>query len=251
MNVREWIENIEWYKGGSSKLYSVSASKIGGELLPIWLSKKFDKDKTKRIGLNYQGSAFHYGMEWMMNIDLKADVFPELKAAKTLTNGWLITGTADLVDKNDKKIHDYKTTSASGYKLMQKAAKDKSSQLAIQGATLSWLNDLDGKFFAEIFIRDFKPWRKDHPVSAYQQIPVDILNSSRIEIYLIEKTTALQNYIDADKAPPECENLMWIAYEGNRIKLKCEYYCDYKSNCPYYKKSTNPLLSAKLNIGGW
>ena len=253
--LRNIIEDVEWYKGGSKLKYSISASKAGGELLPLWLSKKFDKDKSSRIGLNYQGSAFHYGMEKMVEDIVPAPISKrykvEVPGAITLSNGWLLTGTADVCDIDMENVHDYKTTSASGYKFMQKAAKDIISPLAIQGATLLYLNGYRGKFFAEVFVRDHKPWRKDHPASAYQQLPVDTMSEKDLLKYLVAKTDKLQDFIDKDIAPPECEDLMWIIYEGDKIKLKCEYYCDYKSNCPRYKSSTNPLTSAKLNIGGW
>jgi len=254
MEIREFIEGIEWYKGGSKLNYSVSASKIGGDLLPIWLSKKFDKDPSSQIGVAYQGSAFHRGMEEEMNDKKKLtgtryDV--EIGGAKTLSNGWLVTGTADVLDNTLSNIHDYKTTSNSGYNNMKKAARDKTSQLAIQGGTLQWLNDTTGDFFAEVFIRDWKPWRKDHPASAYQQLPVETYAGNQIEIFLLAKTDELQGYLDADTPPPECDNVMWMIYEGNKIKLKCEYYCDYKSNCPSYAKNTNHLAVTKTKIQGW
>jgi len=249
MEIRKFIETVEWYKGGSSDLYSVSASKIGGDLLPIWLSKKYPKDTSSQIGLNYIGSAFHRGMEEVLDETPGSRYETEIMASKTLSNGFLVTGTADVLDTEMESISDYKTASANGYKYMKKDAKNSSSQLAIQGSTLMWLNDYRGDFFAEVFIRDFKPWHKTHPASAYQQLPVE--GHPDIETYLKDKTDLLKGYIDRDVAPPECANVMWMEYEGNRIKLKCEYYCDYKSNCPYYAKKTNHLAATKVRIGGW
>ena len=59
----------------------------------------------------------------------------------------------------------------------------------------------------------------------------------------------LQDFIDRDIPPPECKDVMWMVYEGERFKMKCEYYCDFKSNCPHY--SSHRHVVTKHNIGGW
>ena len=253
MSLREWIEGLSWYTPGSTELYSVSASKIGGDLLPIWLSKKYAAKKSSVIGLNYQGSAFHMGMEEKLGNDYSMeDYLVEVPLKRELSNGWIVTGTADVLNDLEETVYDYKTTSASGYKNMRKAAKDIMSQLSIQGTTLAWLRGYkDPKFYAEVFIRDFKPWRKDHPASAYQELPVDIFSMDQIEQYLINKTNKLQKFIDDDVAPPECKDVMFMMYEGERIKLKCQYYCDYSDHCPYFNSYSGSIQKTKLSIGGW
>ena len=251
MEIREFIENIEWYKGEHGVDKHVSASQIGGDLLPIWLSKTAKRDVNNRIGLAYLGSAFHLGMEEALNDKMDERYDTEVAAKRVLPNGWTITGTADVVDREKENIHDYKTTGNSGYKQKRKDAKDVKSQFSVQGSCLMYVNNFKGQFYAEVFIRDWKPWHKDHPASAYQQLPVDTMCHNQTEVYLVQKTDELQGYIDRNEAPPECENVMWMVYEGNRIKLKCEYYCDYKDSCPHYKKNTNHLAAKKSKIGGW
>ena len=251
MEIRDFIENIEWYKGEHGVAKHVSASQIGGDLLPIWLSKTAKRDVNNRIGLAYIGSAFHLGMEEALNDKMDERYDTEVVAKRVLPNGWTITGTADVIDTEKENIHDYKTTGNSGYKQKRKDAKDVKSQFSVQGSCLLYVNNFKGQFYGEVFIRDWKPWHKDHPANAYQQLPVDTMCHNQTEVYLVQKTDKLQGYIERDEAPPECDDVMWMVYEGNRIKLKCEYYCDFKNSCPHYKKNTNHLAAKKAKIGGW
>ena len=242
--IRELLENMEWYVPHKDSF--LSASKAGGDLLPLWLAAKYPKDKRTGVGVAYQGSAFHLGME--EKFKGMESVLTEHSAEKELL-GHLVTGTADLIHGQD--VHDYKTTSASGYKNMRKDAKDKTSNLSVQMSTLRWLNNLEGKAYAEVFIRDFKPWHKAHPASAYQQVEVDVMGSNETEAYLAAKITDLDRYIEQDVCPPECENVMWMVYESNRVKLKCQYYCDYSSNCPYHNTKYQKAQKTKIAVGGW
>lgn len=248
MELRKWIESIEWYKGNSHAEKQISASQLGGDLLPIYLAKVATKDSRKTIGSAWVGSAFHFGMENMMSDDRYGT---EVSQAKTLSNGWTITGTADVADYEMENIHDYKTLSASSYTKKKKEVKFTHSQISVQLATLLWLNDFRGSAFAEFFITDLKPWKRDHPATGYQQLPVSVMPVEELEGFMVAKTNQLQRHLDDGTVPVECENVMWMVYDGNRIKLKCEYYCDYKNSCPHYAKKTNKLAVTKHTISGW
>ena len=251
MDLKKWIENIKWYKGNSGAAKELSASKVGDDMLRLYLAKTAKPNKAKSIGSWYVGSGFHLGMETKLCDESLPFMAAEVSMSKVLSNGWKITGTADVVNQHAENIHDYKTLSATSYIKMKRSVKNKSSLVALQLGTLMWLNDYNGNAFVECFITDWKPWRKDHPANGYQQLPVTTYSSQDIEAYLVSKTDQLQHYIDEKKTPPECDDVMWIVYEGDRIKLKCQYYCDYSEACPYFNSHGAKVRNTLTNIGGW
>ena len=71
------------------------------------------------------------------------------------------------------------------------------------------------------------------------------------EEYAVQKTDELQEYIDKGVAPPECKNVGWMVYEGDKFKLICTYYCDYSESCPYFNSHSGAAKKTKFTVQGW
>lgn len=242
----------------------LSASQVGAEPLQIYLRIMYGSQDKEEITDATLGTILHHGMEKIVNEQAEAlheesgvEIDTEVPMHIQLPNRWYVTGTADLIVKNGNslEIHDYKFTK---YYALKKFEEEKISwhpgmaphQYTLQLNTLRYLAEkmelADGEVSMHIdyFIRDANKL-KGEPVHRMVEPP----RLDGIEEILTEKTDLIQSYIVNAEVPPVCSDLWPRKLNGKFIPdMRCQFYCDMKSHCPYYKSKGQHGFDKALNL---
>lgn len=246
MIIEEILKKLEYRREPLER--RISASQLGDDLLRIALSIKYGS-----LGNNFSqasiGSLIHKGLEHLFENSEKYE--PEIDFEKEL-KGWSITGTADLLDKENEIIYDFKTTKYNTYKKLKEAINrgDYTHSYILQ---LNLLRYLSGSNYNLRLLFIFKDggwnYKTKIEVPHYKELEVPTISNLEIENKLNEIIERLE---------PECEydengrlvDINVIAFHCNKSQYgyittlsgykkpaKCELYCSYKDVCPLYKTS--------------
>src|SRR6056300_511436 len=99
------LENHKWYDNPfDNQENHISASSFANETLELWMSK-YNYPKQEKIGDNTIGSLVHIGMENLIN-DLRQDRFITEARFKKEFSDYIISGSIDLLDTENKIIYD-------------------------------------------------------------------------------------------------------------------------------------------------
>jgi hypothetical protein len=241
--IYDYLRSYKFYNGVQEK-NKISASQCGAPLLQLYLSQTTEVvEQPNTFTKATIGSISHIGMEHLVpNLN---GLQKEHPMERDLPNGWKITGTADVIDNEEKIILDYKFQMAYAYKQLFKEGPDSSYNM--QGAAYSWIYKGDYAFHIMSFITDHSPIKKDHPAEAIQVTKMPIYKNIDFERIMVEKTNDLQSHIRTGIAPDQCDDLWWRVVNGKKIPTRCAYYCQYKDVCPHYSKHQ----AAKVRIPSW
>ena len=212
----------------------ISASQLGNDTLQLYLKYKHGGKESIIFDAATFGSIYHLGAEYAFkDIDT---VETEKSLSYELSNGWLVTGSIDLIDHKHKLIVDHKTTTATSIASTQKEGKN--SSYGLQQSVYRWLlkknYDLDYSAILAMVDKNFS-YFKDNKFNQINFIEIDTHTIEDTEQLLLDKTNELQSYIDLDQEPGQCQNLFWYARKGQKRKaMKCLHYCDQSQHCPYF-----------------
>jgi len=229
----------------------LSASQLGNDDLQIYLKYMHGGKDSTQFEANTFGSIYHLGAEVAFrNIP---EVETELPLQYALSNGWLITGTVDLVLNKYKVIADHKTTTATS---ISSTIKDgKNSSYGLQMGVYKWL------LFKNRQVNDYSAvlpmvdkgfsYFKANKFNQLAFVAIDTHSLEDIEAMLLEKTNKLQEYIDLGVEPAECANLFWYAPRGQKKKrMRCLHYCDQADNCKAFKEDYSAQQSVAQSLMG-
>ncbi len=238
-----------------------SASMLGTDLLQIYLKYYHGSKDQTRFGMNTLGSIYQLGADvaadsWNQKHSptMKPQYQQALRLTYTLPNGWIISGEMDHVDWKNKVIIDNKVTTESAVtKVKQEGIHN---GYGLQMATYQFLLYMhmreQGEKFPDVFgvllpmvNKSFSHYKKANKFEILNMIEPDTHTLNDVEALLIEKTNLLQEYIDLETPPPECENLWWFGFgAATKRKMRCLYYCDQSKHCSHlseHNEMTNLL----------
>ena len=237
---------------------SISASQLGNDLLQLYLAKTTtQEEEVFEIGQAELGSIFHLGMEaaaYDMMQDPDSNIaFIEKQLKLELSNGWTITGTADLITKTGDQytIYDYKLTKLYSGKIIKDAIRKNQpngyiTQLNAYRLMFDYGINQDSSAMLSMFYKDQNILKND---VAYEEIQVPVLNG--IEQTAVDITNKLQEHIDNKTVPEICSDLWWRKIKNTSVPTRCDNYCSVKNSCPYYKKHNSSPHSIARNITNW
>lgn len=224
-----------------------SASSLGNDTLQNYYKFKFGSKETTKYGANTIGSIYQLGVDSAANLYNKSlmvqapdDRYTSgLRLNQTLDNGWEISGEMDQIDNELKVIFDNKVSTATTIKKIREEGKRHG--YALQLGVYKWLM---WKETGELYQTALPVTDKGHSHfktnknECLEFIEVETFCPEDIEAMLYDKTKELQQFIDLDEEPEECQNLWIMARKGQKPKrMKCMYYCDQNKNCKYYDVS--------------
>ena len=244
------LESAEYSGNKLPEQKIFSASMLGNDMLQIYLKYFNGTTSQKQYGMNTLGSVYQLGA------DVAADNWNErhysqkkpqyqqaLRLTYKLSNGWTISGEMDHIDWINNVIVDNKVVTETSVLKVKSEGKDNGYALQMGVYQFLLYNHMKTTFKIpepEIFKVLLPMINKGH--SLYKKInKTNILNMIEPETYsladieqlLIDKTNLLQEYIDLNEFPPECENLWWFGFgAAPKKKMRCLHYCDQSKFCP-------------------
>ena len=271
VNIKDIVLSGTEYVSGyinTDDRYVISASMIGKEPLQNYLSILHGKVHNEEINDSTLGSVFHLGMEKIM-IDYKVRANHDIWGIEhsmhvLLQNGWIISGTADLIteeENNHYAIHDYKLSKTYAKTMMKKelATHDYTKQLQV--LEFLFINNnkrptlINGStvLACEFFVKDAKAinFESTHEtiIVPNKKGTVEHNASTEMEKEIIKITDELQTYLESGTVPPQCSDLWWRVNKGKRIPIKCMLYCSHGSAglCPYYDPKNQQSIERLAN----
>jgi len=228
---------------------------------------ELEEDVSDRIW-SILGSAVH---SILQHASTDADLSEE--RLKTVVNGWVVSGQADLLDK-DGTLTDYKITSV--YNVMKEAKIEWEAQLNM----LAYLFEKAGfpvrKLQIVAILRDWSKGKAkeggDYPLVAVKTIEIARWTTETVERYMLERVTLHQSADVEGALIPECtpeerwkrEDSWALFKEGNKratkvfdnaddanracvdknqyvehrpgLSVRCEDYCVVSKFCTYRKE---------------
>lgn len=251
--------------------YVISASMVAKEPLQNYLSIVHGKIHTEEIDDTTLGSVFHRGMEEIMKDKLIDDnkkgkhqiVGIEHSMHVKLSNGWVLSGTADLVTEPEPKhfrMHDHKLSKSYALKMIKKDLNkhDYTKQLQVLDALFretsnpgEIVGDID--LCIEFFAKDAKAieFEKSHTtVKAPNKRGTEDMSATEVVFgEVVAITDSLQSYIETGTIPPMCSDRWPRNVKGKVIPTKCALYCSHGKAglCPHYKNSDRTNIDMIVN----
>jgi hypothetical protein len=227
---------------------------IGSELLQNYLRIINEPVQEKQLRDTTLGTIFHIGMAEIAKNFYERVVYTEYSMNTKLSNGWVVSGTADLIVhfENYIEIHDYKLAKKYTAKMVKQDIKmGKEHSYALQLQTLHYLWNrknskyLDNKLFIDFFLKDTKIQDQE---KVLEQVEIEPKANEDMEEILLQKTNELQSYIEEGKIPPKCTYTWPRSVKGRLVQFKCAYYCSQSEVCPYYDSLGNNTM---IDFANW
>ncbi len=250
--IDEMILDATRYESGSKdnipeNALFLSASMLGNEPLQNYLRTIHGNTEQEKVEDNTLGSVLHLGMEQVVLkskdkiLDKALSVETEKPMHIQITDDWFFTGTADLViEMHDiVYIHDYKFVKAYSLTKYNEQLKDIDTDYHQYVYQMNGLRYLAQQYYPEkdiftqldFFIRDANKLKGE----SVHESPV-IPYIGNIEDIIKTKISDLDKAIKNLEVPPICSDLWARKIKGKFIPdVRCQFYCDQKNNCPYYK----------------
>ena len=250
--------------------YVISASMVANDPLQNYLAIVHGKPTETEINDATLGTIFHRGMEQIVLDEMakenNAIIGAEVSMHTKLANGWVLSGTADLITEQDAgmfEIHDYKLTKNYTRKMMDKDiffhAYTKQLQIldALFRTDMSSYNKNeivgDITLIADFFLKDSKAINHEpthNPIQAPNKVGTEDMNATEVLFgEVITITNSLQSYIESGQVPPQCADTWPRSVKGKVVHTRCELYCSHgkAGNCPHYKPSTGQTVNRLVN----
>lgn len=251
--------------------YVISASMLGKEPLQNYLSIIHGKIHTEEIDDTTLGSVFHRGMEEIMKDKLKEDtqngdhniVGVEQSMYVKLSNGWILSGTADLITEESENvfgIHDYKLSKSYALKMLKKDLHSHDYTKQLQALDALFVNSLRNhsdpvttNLYIEFFVKDAKAIEKETShttITAPSKAKGEGMDPAEMVFQeVVQITDSLQSYIESAQVPPMCEDRWPRNVKGKVIPTKCALYCSHGKAglCPHYKNSERTNIDMIAN----
>ena len=241
--VNEVLKNTQYENKAKPQERRLSGSSYDLEPMQHYLKWKYgDLDKENEITASTIGSVFHHGMEKIFSNNPQYETEKSLE--KVLPNGWLITGSIDLIDLKNKVVIDHKLV-AGGTAKKIKNKEVYISQLSIY----RWLVGSDYTAAIALANKAGSAVRNDQ----YEIVDItdDLWSYDETEEILIDKINEIEAMIE-DPSLATCD-----MYRYGRSKDKtpnaCKFYCQFGGSnpvCPIFQNqlgisnhfATNNLL---------
>ena len=255
--------------------YVLSASMVANDPLQNYLSIIHGKGVDSDIGDNTLGSVFHLGMQMIMDRQLDTDMMMlthtngqvlgvESSMHTELPNGWIVSGTADLITEEEPNvfaIHDYKLSKSYAKKMMKKELYTHNYTIQLQVLDFLFRQDENRptvindniKLYCEFFVKDAKAMAQE---PTYERIVCpntsgteDMNAVTVMQEKLVAITDSLQAYIEAGEIPMICADRWPRNVKGKVISTRCALYCDHgkAGRCPHYNPSTMQAMDRLVN----
>ena len=171
------------------------------------------------------GSIAHLGFESIFKDNPRYEC--EAKGITTI-NGWAITGSIDLLDKESKSIYDWKILNSNSFK----KAINKESYIANMS-----IYKLLFPEYNKTFLFAINKCGKSSNKSFYDIINVsdNIWSSEQTNDRIVDLTTNIEQWLLESKTIPECKVWQFGRTKQGR-PAKCELYCSWRDVCPIHKK---------------
>jgi hypothetical protein len=228
---------------------TISASSLSSDLLPLYLKYMNGYDEQEKLEKSNTGSLIHASLELAFSSEKNYEV--EVYSEIELHNKWRLTGTIDIVNAKEGFILDWKNVIKE--RIVDEIKKDGkysnySLQLGAYKALMEKKYNKPFKSFIYGFDNDQSYFKKDAPDNHTYLLEIETLNSDEILELALEKTNELQGYIDDERMPEQCSNLMWSRKYGKKaVPIGCKRYCNVSSGCPHYKSSSYMENQRQLN----
>jgi hypothetical protein len=205
--------------------------------LPLYLKYKFGYDKVKKIEKSTVGTLMHMGLEQVFKSH--QDYIVEKKLSAELDNGWKLTGSIDVINPDDGYLIDWKHIELD--RILEDIKKNgKYAGYALQMGVFKALAQLEYNKPFKAYLGVFDPtqsyFAKDTPEDVFSLTEVKTFQPEEMLEIATEKTDKLNEYIDLNTEPPQCENLLWSRKHGKARPMKCKRYCNVSDNCGYAEK---------------
>ncbi len=248
--IEQTILNATTYTGNKEPGQKIfSGSMLGNDPLQNYLKYIHGSHDSKEYGANTLGSELHLAREHIFN-DLKSpEVETELSLKYKLDNGWIVSGTMDLVLHKYQIIIDHKVTTTTAIKKAK--SEGVFGSYALQLGVYKWL-------FYKTYKKEYDTalsmidknfsYFKENKYNILEQFRINTLSLEEIEQMLYDKTNELDEYIKTNTEPPQCTNLFFFKPKGATVarKMRCEKYCDNNINCKYY--SSHSAMNSLLDL---
>lgn len=215
-------------KESDKKIFSVSS--ISVEPLQNWLAHKYGKSDKKQYGANTAGSIYQLGCDAATEKFADIERYESaLRIKRELPNGWTISGEMDQLDHKLKVIIDNKVVSGSAYKEIMQNSPDHAYNMQLAG--YKWLLEPQyGEYEAILSIvnKGGAAIRND----IYTTLHLNTHSTEDMEFAFIAATNELQQYIDLDVPPAQCDIFKYGKTKD--IPNRCALYCDHNHHCPHY-----------------
>jgi hypothetical protein len=236
--IKEIIINGTAYSGmkkAGSK--SISGSALSSDLLPLYLKYKYGYDDVSKIEKSTIGTLIHMGLEQIFKNH--KDFTVEKSLSTELNNEWKLTGSIDLINQEKGYLIDWKHVGLD--RILKDINKNgKYADYALQMGVYKALAQLEYNKPFKAYLGVFDPtqsyFAKDTPEDVFSLTEVNTFQTEDILEVALEKTNKLQEYIDTNIEPPQCENLLWSRKHGKARPMKCKHYCNVSNNCKYMEK---------------
>ena len=252
-NWKEYTNNVllsaTGYSGHKDKGKKIiSASSLGNEMLALYLDYKHGKQEDTKFEASNLGSVFHVGAEEIFKNEPNVEL--ETRLEYELSNGWIVSGSIDMILHEFEMIVDWKVSTENSLKKIK--SEGLNNGYALQLAVCKFLvhknynKDYEG---ALAFLDKKASYFKPKPTEVMNYLEVQTHMYDDIEELLIEKTNTLQEFIDNDMEPPKCVDLFPYKPKGlggRTLPMKCIHWCSYNKNCKHY----NEDLANKESIMG-
>lgn len=274
-NLKQMVLDATTYVSGyvnEDDRYVISASMLGNTPLQNYLSIVHGKITNADIDDSTLGSVFHAGMETISKEKQRADIlatgesdikFIEHSMDMELPNGWILSGTGDLVTSSEPHrfaIHDHKLSKFYASTMLKKEITTHGYTKQLRALDLLFRRtsgeQIDGNIdlFVQFFAKeakaiDFEPSHMEILIPS--KTGTEEMSASEITIAeIVEQTNSLQAYIESGEIPEQCKDLWWRVSKGKRIPTKCVLYCSHGKEglCPHYVPSTRTAVE---RISGW
>jgi hypothetical protein len=255
-NIKDVVLKATQYESGyvnDKDDYVISASMIGKEPLQNYLSIVNGVVHNEEIDDTTLGSVFHIGMEIIMLNKLNKNDGSGIRGIEKswdwkLSNGWILSGTADLVTTDEHgaySIHDYKLSKSYTLKMLKKEINTHTYTKQLQILeTLMKLDknrsELEVKLIVEFFAKDAKAIENE-PTHTSLIVPnkqgteeMNAVDTTLNEV--LDITNSLQSYIETGQIPPKCTDVWPRNVKGKIINTKCALYCSHGKAglCPHF-----------------
>lgn len=224
-----------------------SGSMLGNDPLINYLKFKHGSNDDTEFGANTLGSVFHLGAEEVFKEEPNTDT--EFSLSRKLDNGWTISGSIDLILHDYKKIVDWKLTTATTIKNVNKERRRNNYVLQLGVYKYLMYHATKEVYETALGVADkgFSHF-KDNKNDQLELMDLATFDVDEIEAMLYEKTNELDEYIKLDQEPPRCKNLFVYAPRGQRaIKMRCRHYCDNNMHCSHFNEEQDAINSI-LNL---
>lgn len=231
MNFLDVLRGVEFYSGDKGDANRVSVSEVaGGNLLQSYLMRTKNYTKVDKLSQATIGNLADIGLRSLaIDGSLGDSVQSGARVLKVLSNGMTLSGECDLIDHDNKIIYDLKITKMFAYQQIKKEGA-----LHHYAVQLNYYRLLYGEDYRMVLVLGLKDQSdvetsKSYMEEAFVLHEVERIDNDMLKNMATSYSNSLKGMIDGYVTVPNKCSDTW----GN--DMKCKYYCEVKSVCPYAK----------------